>query len=722
VSQTCAEPDCTGTIQADGYCDTCGVAAVHGAASSVSVQPAEPRPGSSKKIEKTTRTRRGGTTRTTSMRPGLAGGLVEFPPVKPRDPATSVMPDPYVPEERRHCANCDSSVGRGHNGEPGRTEGFCRQCGQPFSFTPKLAAGDVVANQYEVVGCLTHGGLGWIYLARDRNVIDRWVVLKGLLNTGDDDARAAALAERRFLAEVKHPNIVVIHNFVEHDEDGYIVMEFVDGKSLREILQERRAENGGASSPLPVAQAIGYILEILPALGQLHELGLLFCDFKPDNVMQTANGFKLIDLGGVYSLDAPSSAIFGTAGFQAPEIAQTGPTVASDLFTVARTLAVLCTNFRGYQTTYRYTLPEPSEMPELAAHDSLYRLLRRATATDPDDRFQSVDEMSAQLVGVLREIVADEKGVPQPGPSSVFTGEQRGEQRTADWHVLPALLVSTDDPAAGFLATIAAGLPEATLDALRHAPEPTVEVELRIARTLIENGRSDEARRALDEITDADPWEWRADWYRALDALARDDGVSATQHFFAVYGVVPGELAPKLGLAMAAESAQNWAEAAFWYDVVSRTDSSLTSACFGLARSRVQLGDRAGAVAALDRVPERSSAHLLSQVAQAETMLDGAGTTDVARAAEVIDGIALTGEPRAQLHAKLFEAGLAAVCANENDPVTGAPMILGYPLDENGMRSGLEASYRALARYSPSTDERIRLVDHANRVRPRTLV
>jgi serine/threonine-protein kinase PknG len=720
VTTSCAQPDCTGSIDADGYCDTCGVAGPRDPESSALRLPESP-PGSSGKVDKTIRTRRG-TTRTTSMQPSLAGGLVEFPPVQPRDPATSVMKDPSVSEERRHCANCDSRVGRGHNGEPGRSEGFCRQCGQPFSFTPKLVAGDVVANQYEVVGCLAHGGLGWIYLARDRNVVDRWVVLKGLLNTGDDDARAAALAERRFLAEVKHPNIVTIHNFVEHRDDGYIVMEFVDGKSLRDILQERRAENGGAPNPLPVAQAIGYVVEILPALGHLHELGLLFCDFKPDNVIQTAKSFKLIDLGGVYSVDSPSSDIFGTVGFQAPEIAQTGPTVPSDLFTVARTLAVLCTNFRGYQTTYRYTLPDPSETPELAVHDSLYRFLRRATATDPDDRFQSADEMSAQLVGLLREIVAGEKGVPQPGPSTVFTGEQRGEQRVVDWHVLPALLVSTDDPAAGLLATIAAGLPEATLDALRQAPERTIEVELRIARTLIENGRSDEAGRVLDEITDADPWEWRADWYRALDALARGDAVSATPSFFRVYCVVPGELAPKLGLAMSAESVENWAEAAYWYDVVSRTDPSLTSACFGLARCRVELGDRAGAVAALDRVPERSSARLAAQVAQAETMVDGGGIADVVGAAAVIEGIALTGEPRAQLHARLFDAGLVAVSADGDGHAGPAPLLLGYPLDENGMRSGLEASYRVLARYAASTDDRIRLVDHANRVRPRTLV
>ena len=62
--------------------------------------------------------------------------------------------------------------------------------------------------------------MGWIFLAKDRNVSDRWVVLKGLLNTGDDDAMAAALAEREFLAEVDYDRIVKIFNFVQHGTDG----------------------------------------------------------------------------------------------------------------------------------------------------------------------------------------------------------------------------------------------------------------------------------------------------------------------------------------------------------------------------------------------------------------------------------------------------------------------------------------------------------------------
>src|SRR5205085_5982520 len=147
------------------------------------------------------------------------------------------------------------------------------------------------------------------------------------------------------------------------------------------------------------AQAIAYMLEILPALGHLHEIGLLFCDFKLDNVIQTQHSLKLIDLGGVYRMGDPSSPVFGTVGYEAPEVAAAGPSVPSDLFTVARTLAVLCVDFRGYQSTFKYTLPPQGAIPVLARHDSLFRFLLKGTAPNPDDRFPSADEMADQLYG-----------------------------------------------------------------------------------------------------------------------------------------------------------------------------------------------------------------------------------------------------------------------------------------------------------------------------------
>ena len=224
-------------------------------------------------------------------------------------------------------------------------------------------------------------------MARDRNVSDRWVVLKGLLNSGDPDALAAAIAERQFLAQVEHPLIVEIYNFVTHEGAGYIVMEYVGGTSLKQLLKKRMKANGDIYDPLPVDQAIAFIIEVLPAFQYLHDLNLIYCDFKPDNIIQVGDAVKLIDLGGVRRLDDVDSAIYGTTGYQAPEVPVLGPSVASDIYTIGRTLTVLTMEFRGYQSTYVASLPAIDQTPLFQANDSFYRLLLKACAPDPADRF-----------------------------------------------------------------------------------------------------------------------------------------------------------------------------------------------------------------------------------------------------------------------------------------------------------------------------------------------
>nr|WP_202447123.1 serine/threonine-protein kinase [Streptomyces sp. SID5468] len=419
------------------YCDTCGLAPR--AASS----PADAGPPG------TTRTR--GTTggpptarlvpvrgsgRTGSGASGgtgrgrLGAGVLSVPPVPRPDPRAAVPADPRVPEGKRYCGRCDAPVGRSLGDRPGRTEGRCTACGTPYSFAPKLRPGDVVHGQYEVAGCLAHGGLGWIYLAVDRAVSDRWVVLKGLLDTGDPDALAAAVAERRFLAEIEHPNIVRIYNFVEHRDprsgtlDGYIVMEYVGGKSLRQIANERYTPDG-RRDPLPVGQAVAYGIEALEALAHLHSRGLLYCDFKVDNAIQQEDRLKLIDLGAVRRVDDLTSPIFGTPGCQAPEVTTAGPSVASDLYTVARTLAVLTFDFQGYTTVFAHSLPDPAHIEVFRRHESFHRLLLRATDPDPARRFGSAEEMADQLTGVLREVVALTTNTPRPALSTLFGPEPR---------------------------------------------------------------------------------------------------------------------------------------------------------------------------------------------------------------------------------------------------------------------------------------------------------
>jgi serine/threonine-protein kinase PknG len=721
---TCEQPGCAGQI-VDGYCDVCGMAPRRGAASTpvaaASVAAASTRPSR----PGTTAARRVGTRRTaTSTRGRLGAGLVEVPPTPYRDPATAVLERPAVAEARRFCARCAEPVGRSRDGAPGRSDGFCRNCGAHFSFAPKLAAGDVVAAQYEVVGCLAHGGMGWVYLAKDRNVSDRWVVLKGLLNTDDDDAMAAALAERRFLAEVEHPNIVKILNFVQHESSGYIVMEYVGGTSLKDILRARREANGGAPQPLPAAQAIAYLLEILPAFAHLHRSGLLFCDFKLDNVIQTQHSLKLIDLGGVYRLGDASSPVYGTIGYQAPEIASVGPTIPSDLFTVARTLALLCFDFQGYQGPYKFTLPAQDAVGVLGRFDSLYRFLLKATAPEADDRFQSAEEMGDQLFGVLREVVAAEDGATIPAQSTLFTGDFRAKPETPDWRLLPALRVATDDPAAGYLATLSAAEPAALADQLRAAPVRTVEVELRLIRAFTDAGDGRAALELCDALEQEDPWEWRAAWARGIQLLADDRAADAVAEFTGVYAAIPGELAPKLALGVALELAGQTGSASRWYDVVCRTDPSYTTAAFGLARCRLAAGDRRGALEAYDRVLPSSSSHDDAQVAKVEELAKLAGgrrpqLDELRGAAATLQSLSLDPERRARLGVELLLAALPIV-EDDGDGAVPGETLLGVGLDERDLRTGIERGYRTLAHLAEDADERIRLVDWANAVRPRT--
>ncbi len=294
------------------------------------------------------------TTMTRALSPTrrLGGGLVEIPRVPEIDPLSALMTNPVVAESKRFCWNCGRPVGRSSADGRALSEGWCPHCGSAYSFLPQLVPGDMVADQYEIKGCIAHGGLGWVYLAFDHNVNERPVVLKGLVHSGDAEAQAIAMAERQFLAEVTHPGIVKIYNFVEHPDQhgnpvGYIVMEYVGGTSLKQARGDK----------LPVAEAIGYMLEILPALGYLHSIGLAYNDLKPENIMITEEQLKLIDLGAVSRINS-FGYLYGTPGYQAPEIVRTGPTVATDIYTVGRTLAALTLNLRTRKGRYVDGLPE----------------------------------------------------------------------------------------------------------------------------------------------------------------------------------------------------------------------------------------------------------------------------------------------------------------------------------------------------------------------------
>ncbi|MEV6752027.1 tetratricopeptide repeat protein [Streptomyces sp. NPDC051214] len=860
--QKCQRPGCTGSYEDVGggelYCDTCGLAPVvsptglvsspptgitgggkgSGSSSSRSSSRASSRSSRSQSSRRSvsgrlSRSLSGSTTSRsvsvrssgpsagTSARSRLGVGLVLVPEVPRPDPRQAVQKNPEVPERKRFCSrsDCGAPVGRARGDRPGRTEGFCTKCGHPYSFVPKLNPGDIVHGQYEVVGCLAHGGLGWVYLAVDRAVSDRWVVLKGLLDTGDQDAMAAAISERRFLAEIEHSNIVRIYNFVEHLDqrtgsmDGYIVMEYVGGKSLKEIANERRTAQG-KRDPLPVEQACAFGIEALEALGHLHSRNLLYCDFKVDNAIQTEDQLKLIDMGAVRRMDDEESAIYGTVGYQGPEVADLGPSVASDLYTVARTLAVLTFDFQGYTNVFVDSLPDPDNIEVFRTYESFYRLLVRATDPDPARRFASAQEMAEQLTGVLREVVAIQTGRPRPALSTLFgpevkvtdtelfaelsgdvshfgarvlpLGRRKGRaeltagngQGTANGTpaitappvppaapparivrsldapatalALPVPRVDPDDPNAGFLAGLMASAPAELITALRAAPTDSVELRLRGLRARLAMGEPEPAAQALTELEIQHPDDWRVVWYRGVASLATGDHESAALSFDAVYDAFPGEPAPKLALGVCAEVLEQLDNAAEYYRLVWATDPSYVSAAFGLARVQLAAGDRRGAVHTLESVPEASIHYTAARVAAVRARLRHRMTLDTAPSpgalflddltaaagqVEALAGFGLDAVRRERLSTEVLGTALDWVLSGRHPGHASAPpaapaapaggsrtVLLGSDLDERGLRFGLERSYRTLARLAQGGEERIELVERANRFRPRTWV
>ncbi len=753
---TCTRNNCNGTID-DGYCDTCGLAALKSqseldialaatasnkpVASSQSLRTTPnsasvTSTGSSPTSNRSRGTRRSAPTVGKSSRRQLGAGLVSIPELPSTKPELAVLAEAKVPENKRFCAGCNQAVKR--------DKGFCTKCGQKYNFVPSLAPGDVVGGQYEVKGAIAYGGLGWIYLGFD-NLLSRYVVLKGLLNSEDAASAAVALAERQFLAAVKHPNIVGIYNFVTHDAEGYIVMEYVGGKTLKEIRKERGI--------LPVAEAIAYIHRVLGAFAYLHQLGLVYCDFKPDNVMLEGDDIKLIDLGGARKIDDPDGDIYGTIGYAAPEAGE-GPTIVSDLFTIGRTLAVLVTNISGFSTEHQYTLPSAQSDPVFSKQESLYRFLLKATAAAADDRFQTAEEMAEQLLGVLREVVAVETNTPRPATSLLFDGDRLAVTAGGDFRPiqpsylhLPNLLIDTRDP--GFNVILNASMTtdlDRRIEQLKQVVKqlPTsLEAKLRLANSLIDRAAiadifaeaaddSAEADLQLAAVAQQDAWDWRVDWYRGKSLLSQNRPQEAQAAFDRVYFDLPGELAPKLAFAIAAEQGQNYKLATQMYELVEQTDLNYPTSAFGLARCRLMQGDRNGAVMALQQVPPTSNLYTRAKVEIARILVDRQlpvasnipkhpqpTIAELKTANQTVEALTLEGIEKHRLDRQVFETALTLLTSKA---ITAQKdlAILGQPLEEVKLRQGLEKVLRSMAHLSTG-DEKILLVDEANRVRPKTL-
>ncbi|MFU8853244.1 tetratricopeptide repeat protein [Micromonospora sp. SL1-18] len=732
----CPYPPCQGTIDETGYCDGCGRQPA-----AANVEAAPPLPD---------------TPRPTDTGVPVAG-LVRLPRHTFPDPSSRVKDERSLSRGTGgSCANCQEPVGKAYGDQPALLTGFCPRCRTPYSFKPHLERGDVVADQYEVIGPLERGGFGWVYLAKDQHLGGNYVALKGLINNSRKDV-AIAIAERNFLRSIDHPNIVRIFDFARHGTDelgeqtGYIVMEYLNGKTLETIVSEAAARRAA----MPLEHILGYGHVILAALDYLHGRGLQYTDMKPPNVMCTEDRVKLIDAGGVRRLGDRDSPLAVTDGFcDRAEADHRDMSVGTDLYALGMTLQFL------------FARSGPRHDDEVGpAVESFRRLVNRAIldAAQRDGRFRSAADMSEQLTGVLREVLALRQHQEHPERSTLFAPTPvlldvglGAAPPLADWTAadivsvpgrpdprqvatgLPVPLAHPDDPNAELLATMTAPDPDSLLRQTAAIEPDSVEVQLIRCRAHLELSELDRAGACLDRAEElagaaAGGHHWQTAWYRALLALAGRKLDEARGAFDTVYDALPGEVAPKLALGLCAELAGQAEEAERYYRVVWHRDRAYASAAFGLARIHLARGERDRARAILDEVP-RVSPHFRA----ARTAAIRAGISDLdassgaaPTAADLTDAVSRlsrgedggspgTGEAGERLTAAVRGAVLAWFLAGTNELLAGNA-VLGDPVTEHGLRSRLEESYRVLARQARSVDEHGALTDLANTVRPITL-
>jgi eukaryotic-like serine/threonine-protein kinase len=262
--------------------------------------------------------------------------------------------------------------------------------------------------RYRIQRKLGAGGMADVYLAEDQE-LGRRVAIK-ILNgrhANDDQFIERFRREAKNAAALNHPNIVSIYDRGEAEETYYIAMEFLDGRTLKELIVSRGAA--------PVNVAIEYARQILSALRFAHRHGIVHRDIKPHNVLVDAEGrVKVTDFGiaraGTSQMTETGS-IVGTAQYLSPEQARGGEVdPRSDLYSLGIVLYELLTGktpFEGdtpVEIAMKHLSATPKPPSKLRADipRELDMVVLRALAKNPDDRYQSADEMEADLERVAR--------------------------------------------------------------------------------------------------------------------------------------------------------------------------------------------------------------------------------------------------------------------------------------------------------------------------------
>lgn len=267
-----------------------------------------------------------------------------------------------------------------------------------------LSKGQKINDRYEIIKTIGEGGMANVYLANDL-ILDRKVAIKVLRGDLSNDEKFIRRFKREALSvsNLSHPNIVEVYDVGEEDGNYYIVMEYIEGKTLKQLLQKRGA--------LTLPEVIDIMTQLADGLAHAHEAYIIHRDIKPQNIMIEDNGLiKITDFGIAMALNSTqltqTNSVMGSVHYLPPEQANgKGSTIKSDIYSLGILMYELLAGsvpFKG-DTAVEIALKHMKEkLPSIRKQNptipqSIENIVLKATAKNPKNRYDSVREMYSDL-------------------------------------------------------------------------------------------------------------------------------------------------------------------------------------------------------------------------------------------------------------------------------------------------------------------------------------
>ncbi|MDD6272000.1 MAG: Stk1 family PASTA domain-containing Ser/Thr kinase [bacterium] len=279
-----------------------------------------------------------------------------------------------------------------------------------------IVKGSKINDRYQIIKTLGEGGMANVYLAHD-TILDRKVAVKVLRGDLANDEKFVRRFQREALSasSLSHPNIVEMYDVGEDDGQYYIVMEYVDGKTLKQVLKQR--------GHLSITEVVDIMLQLTDGMAHAHDAYIIHRDIKPQNIMILSNGMiKITDFGVATALNSTqltqTNSVMGTVHYLPPEQAQgKGSTIRSDIYSMGIMMYELLTGLVPYKGDNAVEIalkhlkePLPSvRKANSSIPQSIENIIIKSTAKNPKNRYTDAREMHQDLMTALDESRKDEK-------------------------------------------------------------------------------------------------------------------------------------------------------------------------------------------------------------------------------------------------------------------------------------------------------------------------